>query len=153
MSLWSQKSYMVQASNLTFRKTKWVSNVFRYTVSATHTHHRHKLCKRICIFISMRHFDALKNWDESGFKNVCLLNASKRTANSNVAVNSNIWIVVHLDLARLLCAKKCPFVIEISKLLFISYEMLVFLFTFMCMYISLLKYHTKPEFIVSSRAL
>ena len=54
----------------------------------------------------MRHFDAQKNWDESGFKNVCLSNSYKRPANANVDVNSNIRIIVHLDIARLLCANK-----------------------------------------------
>lgn len=47
-------------------------------------------CVKGFVLISMRNFDALKNWDESGFKNVCLPNASKRPANSNVAVDSNI---------------------------------------------------------------
>ena len=71
-----------------------------------HTHQRLRLCKRICILISMRRFDALKNWDESGFRNVHLPNASKRSANSNVAGNLNIWIIVYLNIARLLCANK-----------------------------------------------
>lgn len=54
----------------------------------------------------MRHFDAQKNWDESGFKNDYLPNSCKRPANSNIVVNSNIRIIVHLDIARLLCANK-----------------------------------------------
>ena len=54
----------------------------------------------------MRHFDAQKNWDESGFKNACLSNSYKRPANANVVVNSNIRIIVHLDTARLFCANK-----------------------------------------------
>lgn len=54
----------------------------------------------------MRPFDAQKNWDESGFKNDCLSNSCKRPANSNIVVNSNIRIIVHLDIARLLCANK-----------------------------------------------
>ena len=84
-----------------------ISSVFHtLSVLPTFSHQRHKLCKRICILISMRHFDAQKNWDESGFKNACLSNSYKRPANANVVVNSNIRIIVHLDTARLFCANK-----------------------------------------------
>lgn len=41
----------------------------------------------------MRHFDALKSLDESEFKNVCLPNASKRPAKTNVAIQA-----VHLNI-------------------------------------------------------